>query len=736
MNKKYRFGALFFLVLVSACSTKKDTFINRNFHSLTTKYNVLHNGKEAYQKGIDNINSKYEDDFFSILPIEPIKFEGKTKIDIPKFSNDFGGGPGAPSIKEEKKPSPSSFERAEEKAVKAIQKHSMNIYGLERNKQIDDAYLLLGKSRYYTERFIPAIDAFNYIVTNYPKASLIDETKIWRAKSNIRIDNEMFAIETLSLLLKKPDLDDRLREEGYTAMAMAYMKMDSVHRVKENLWLATKTDKNKAQTARNLFILGQLYGQENNKDSASLVFNKLINFRRAPYKYRIHANIQLARNSASDSSTVALLKRFDKLIKNRDNRPYLDALYCQVGELEERRDSIERAKKSYKKSIEAKNGSAKQKSYSYEKLADLYFKELDYVSAGIYYDSVVSVAPDKKNLRIRRIERRAKNLGSLIKYENTLYTNDSILRLAKMPEKEREKYFQDYIDKVKKQDEEDAQKKLNKIAFGESFGGGLQSAKKGKWYFYNGQSLSFGKTEFKKVWGNRALEDDWRWSEKSQIKTSAKTDSVSISQSIPKYDVKTYLNTIPSTEKELDSLVFDRNNALFELGLIYKEQFKNPPKAIRYLERLLVSDPDESLILPTNYHLYQLYQNEGKQKAEEYKNVVLTKYPKSLFAKIIINPEQSVKEEKKTDEVSELYTIAYNLYKDTFFEEAVCFIDMTLPTIEESILIPKFELLKAYAIGKYQGKDAYKSALEKVAVGFSQTEQGKQALKILERLKE
>jgi hypothetical protein len=56
------------------------------------------------------------------------------------------------------------FELAETKATKAIQKHSMNIDGRERNFQIDEAYLLLGKARYYDQRFIPALDAFNYIL--------------------------------------------------------------------------------------------------------------------------------------------------------------------------------------------------------------------------------------------------------------------------------------------------------------------------------------------------------------------------------------------------------------------------------------------------------------------------------------------------------------------------------------------------------------------------------------------
>ena len=319
----------------------------------------------------------------------------------------------------------------------------MNINGKERNKKIDDAYLLLGKSRYYTERFIPAIDAYNYIIANYPKASLINETKIWRAKAHIRIDNEELAIETLELLLKKPDLPDFIREDANTALAMAYTKLDSINTVRNYLWEATKTSKNKAQSARNLFVLGQLYSLDKIKDTASIVFKKLINFKQAPYKFRIHAEIELAKNSISDSSSLAILERYKKLIKNRDNRPYLDAIYYQVAVLEQERDSLNEAILNYNKSLRAKNGGAKQKTYSYEQLAKIYFKDLDYVTSGAYYDSILQVAKNKNTLRIKRFERRAKNLSSLVKYEKNLQKNDSILTLAALPKEQLEQYFQE-----------------------------------------------------------------------------------------------------------------------------------------------------------------------------------------------------------------------------------------------------------------------------------------------------
>ena len=739
MKNSQKIGFLSVLLFIVSCSTKKDAFLNRNYNALTTQYNILYNGGVAFDQGLNEINLNYEDDFFELLPIEPLSFEN-IKFRIPILSTgakEPGIGFDVKKTEEPEEPL-TPFDIAEQKAVKAIQKHSMNINGKERNKKIDDAYLLLGKSRYYTERFIPAIDAYNYIIANYPNASLINETKIWRAKAHIRIENEELAIETLEILLRKPDLPDFIREDANTALAMAYAKLDSVNTVRNYLWEATKTSKNKTQRARNLFVLGQLYSLDKIKDTASMVFKKLINFKQAPYKFRIHAQIELAKNAVSDSSSLAILERYKKLIKNRDNRPYLDAIYYQVAVLEQERDSLNDAILNYNKSLRAKNGGAKQKTYSYEQLAKIYFKDLDYVTSGAYYDSILQVAKNKNTLRIKRFERRAKNLSSLVKYEKNLQKNDSILTLAALPKEQLEQYFQEYIDKIKKEDEELAQKKLNQISFGSSFGGGLQSTKaKGKWYFYNTQSLGFGKGEFKRVWGNRPLEDNWRISDKSIIANEPNEDSDFITNmKNPRYEISTYLETVPTSAKELDSLTFDRNTALFELGLIYKEQFKNPLKATRNLERLLVSNPDKELILPANYHLYQLYLLTGNAKAAQYKDFILNSYPDSPFSKIILNPEIELSKEKEVDADAEVYEIAYKLYKDDFFEDAICFIDMTIPTlVEGSILVSKFELLKAYAIGKYQNKDSYIAALEKVAVGYPQTEQGKKALEIMKRLK-
>ena len=196
-----------------------------------------------------------------------------------------------------------------------------------------------------------------------------------------------------------------------------------------------------------------------------------------------------------------------------------------------------------------------------------------------------------------------------------------------------------------------------------------------------------------------------------------------------------YIKTIPTDKNKIDTLILDRNQALYELGLIYKEQFKNTKLAIERLERVASLDPKKELILPINWHLYQVYKNVGNQKkSDKHQNIILTKYTNTIFAKTIRNPNKKIEEEISVDEIENLYKEIYYLYKDNKYQETVAKVVDILPSIENSKLIAKFELLRAYAIGKYTDKKTYKFALEAIVIKYGKTAEGKQAKKIIEQL--
>ena len=720
---------LFSFAVLLSCSTKKDTMVNRAYHSVTTKYNILYNGGVAFQEGLDEISVKHKDNFWEQLAIEPITFEPE-KFNIPAFN----GNPGTPEEKNATK-----FDKAEEKAVKAFQLHTMNIGGRERNKQIDDAYLLLGQSRYYTQRFIPAIEAFNYVIINYPYADVINETRIWRAKTNIRLDNDKLAIESLKIVLKGKELKDKVKEAAHTALAMAYVKTDSTQRAIEQLTLATQTHENVAQATRNMFVLGQIYAKENKKDSAALVFQKLINFKKAPYKFKIYAHLDLAKTATKDSLVNVLIAKFEKLSKARENRKYLDAIYYQRGLLEEKRDSLHIALNYFKKSLHVPNGDQIQKTYTFEKLGNIDFEHSLFVRAGAYYDSVIQISKHSTTKRIRKLRRKSKNLAALINFEKMLKSNDSVLKIADWSKQEQKAFFEKYIASLKKADAKKAAQQLKTISFGSNFSDGttVRNTKKGKWYFYNNQSLSFGKAAFEKTWGTRPLEDDWRISDKqiqAQVTATTVAKTNAKKNTLPQYELSTYLNAIPTSKTMIDSLTYDRNDALYQTGIIYKEQFKNVDLAILRLERLLSVKPDQNLVLPTKYLLYQLYTELGSSKSIAMKSTILKDYPKSKYAEILENKPKKGNEEV-ISEIEAIYKELYYIYKDDQFADVVAQIIELAPRIKDSNLIAKFELLKAFAIGKYQSKASYKKALEYVAFNYGNTIEGRNANEIIKQLK-
>jgi len=145
-------------LVLASCSRKKDSFVNRNYHAVTTEFNTLYNGQVALDAGKESLISTFKDNYWDILPIERIAFTDEISLG-----------------EENRDP---NFLKAEEKAVKAIQNHAMKLDGEERNPQIDEAFMLLGKARYFDKKFVPAIEAFNYVLAYYPKSNNIAQAKI------------------------------------------------------------------------------------------------------------------------------------------------------------------------------------------------------------------------------------------------------------------------------------------------------------------------------------------------------------------------------------------------------------------------------------------------------------------------------------------------------------------------------------------------------------------------------
>ena len=703
-------------LLLSACSTKKDAFLNRNWHALNTKYNVLYNGNLAFEEGREQLNDTYRDNYWELLPVERLQVTDEIKLDS-----------------EDNNP---NFIRAEDKATKAIQKHSMEIGDEERNPQTDEAFLLLGKARYFDQRYVPAIEAFNYILQKYAESDKLNEATIWREKTNIRLENEELALRNLRRLLKYERLKNQEYADARAMMAQAYINLKAPDTAIQQLKIASAYTKKNAEKGRYYFIIGQLYNQLGFKDSANFAFDKIIDLqRKTPRVYWVNAHLQKIQNiEITNENKEDLLEYLTWLELNRENRPFLDKIYRQIAVYHNTLEQDSLSLAYYNRSLRAANQSPQLFALNYEDLAEHYFDDNEYKTAGAYYDSVLPNLPENTK-KYRTIKKKLDNLEDVITYESTVQYADSVITVYKMPLEGRKAYFQGYIDQLKAKADELAAKEESRLnagfaVFGESKGG---KENKGKFYFYNITSLGYGKTNFKNKWGNRTLEDDWRWSTKNTAQgldlTAIGTDTPNDEQGeIPedlKYSLDYYLERVPTDVAVIDSLDRERNFANYQLGLIYKEKFKENMLAAAKLERVLESSPEERLVLPSKYNLFKIYEEVGSPLALDMKENIIRNHPSSRYAEILLNPQAVL--EASEDSPEARYARLYQLFEAQEFLRVITGSEESINMFPGDPIVPKFEMLKATAIGRLQGYKEFKEALNYVALNYPNKPEGKKA---------
>lgn len=731
----------FAISVLIACSTKKDKFINRNFHAINTEYNVLFNGELALQAGLDEVRDTYKDNFWEILPIERMQTSEEAFLPGQKTKN-------------------ANFEKAEDKATKAIQKRSMLIGGSEKNPQMDEAHLLLGKSRYYDNRFIPALEAFNYILYKSPASDKIYEAKIWREKTNVRLENDALAVNNLTKLLNEIKFKDQIYADANATLAQAFLNLEQKDSAISRLRKATKYTKKDEEEARYKFILGQLFESIEEKDSAYAYYQSVIDMKRnSPKRYTIQSHAkQIQQFDVIKGDTIALFERFKKLVEDRENRPYLDVLYHEKALVYERLKQPDNAVKNYNKSLKAQSLDSYLLASNYRNLGEIYFYKAKYQTAGHYYDSTLALLKPRTR-EFNAFKKKRDNLDDVIKYEGIAQRNDSIINVASLSKEDKIAFFEDYIAKLKKKEEEAEKlaqiqaekdeiaasnlqntntKQLsfsNKNSISNQAGTGFSGDS--KFYFYNQTTVEFGKREFVKTWGKRNSDGNWRLSssrstqsKKDEVEDQKAEDEVVASKEAdPKYSPDFYIAQLPTAKAELDSIAKERNFAYYQLGVIYKEKFKEYQLASDRLEILLRSKPEERLVLPAMYNLYKIYEITDPAKALAMKDKITSQYPDSRYAQILSKTGSSA--ESLLDDPEIVYKNLYKSYEKGEYREVAANTDFAIEKFTGDEIMPKLELLKSKIVAKIKGLAEYKKALNYVALTYPNSDEGKDAEELL-----
>ena len=669
---------------------------------IPTMYNVLYNGNLALEEGKKELAEKRKDNYFEILEVEP-------EVRSQNYNLKGEGNP--------------HFDRAEEKAIKAIQRHSMVFDGKQKNRKIDDAYMLLGKARYYNGRYIPALEAFNHLLTNYGETNQRYNAAVWREKAHIQLGREQLAVAALEKILEEEQPKRRERATLHAVLAQAFINLEAYPKAIEALKQASQETKEKPKRGRYYFIIGQLFEHLQQKDSAQAYYQKVIGLNwNVPRRLWVEAQVGKARTQTlTPEEKIAYTKKLRKMEKLYEHKDLLDLVYFQHALFLEGENQPKAATNYFLRSLEKNKDNEGLRRRTHEHLGELYFKDKKYPLAYAHYDSTLVYIP-KNTLEHLYMRRKRDNLAQITAFENTIAKADSLSRIMKMPKEEQIRYFERHIDSLKQQPA--TQQAVTITDFGRATTPQQQNPQEG-FYFYLPQTVAYGKQLFKQRFGDRPLMDNWRWSNQliAQQSTDVVTDSLAISQISP----EDYLKKLP-TPSELEQLQKDRETALYGVGELYWEKFADGKLAEQRLTRLLSLTHNDKLKEKTLYLLYKINEKNPKE-ADAYKQQLLTSFPNSEYAKPI-SGQQSTNEK----ELQEQYQRLSDQLAAQQYAEVLAYIQAHKTAYKTSSMGPDFDILKAKAIARLEGKAAYIRELEAIVQEYPNTSQAddlKEKLKIL-----
>lgn len=729
---KYLLIAGLSLILVT-CSVEKNTETSRFYHSLTARFNIYFNGYESFKSGLAKIMNGHRDDYAEILNV----FEYSDPSTATMASGDM--------------------ERAIQKASKLIslksitakpeirgkreisEKEKKLLDQSEYNEWVDDSYLLIGKSRFYKHEFTEAEAIFNYCITSTNDLLIRDEAKIWLAR--LYNENKNYS-ESLRLLdeLENTGVKKNLESMYFTTMADLYIKQKRYSEALDPLSKAVELVSGKRTRYRLTYLLAQLYEQTGDGTKATALYRKVVKMN-PPYEVEFNARINIAGVfDVNTGNPKEIRKELEKMLRDSKNKEFHDQIYFALGNLSMKEGNDAEALGYYKKSAAGSSQNQNQKGRSYLSLANYYYEKADYMEAGMYFDSAV-IFLDLKYPGLASLKTKSQSLKSLVSQLVIIEREDSLQRVALMPEANRNELISSIIARVTKDESEgkttDNNDRYNIGQYYENerrFQGNIQQ--EGKWYFYNQAALTFGRTEFRRRWGDRRLEDNWRRSNKTRTTSQqaalspgeipaavSDTAAAVIDNKKPEF----YLRNLPLNDSMMNASKEILANALLNAGKAYSENIYDTVTAISTLESLLERFPSSPHVPEALYNLYKLTQNKNKVRSEAYRQRLIEKYPKSEFAMILSDPAYFENKMAELKQNEKLYEEAFRAYNEEKFQDAIFLTNDALRRYPESSLAPKFMLLHSYSLAKISDERQFKEDLNKVIKTWPNTPESRKA---------
>lgn len=728
--------------LITGCSVEKNTGASRFYNSLISKYNIWFNGNEAYKAGVAKVSSSNRDDYTSLLPV----FEYTSPESARAATSDMERA----MQKASKVISLYSITaRPDEKGHKGANAKSEEFYNRrEYNEWVDDSYLLLGKAQFYLKNLVAARSSLSFTVSITTDPDLATEANIWLA----RIQTEEGNFGEASRILKDiPDIDGSsaaLRSMYYTTMADVSLRQKRYSDAVMPLTKAVDDTRDKRTRVRLTYLLAQVCRAAGDNELSTRYFHEVIRMN-PPYELEFNAGINLAGvTDISHGSADELMRSLKKMLRDSKNKDYLDQIYFALGELEQRMGNTDEALNMYTQSAASSTVNSRQKTRAYLALGRYYYSRPDYMTASLYYDSA-SFLIDERFPDHDIISRRTSDLDEYAGYHRVAVTEDSLRSVAQMTASERDALIAGII-----RNYEEQQASMQKQADGsdrynmglyyenEQRSQGAISAE-GGWYFYNQAAMTFGRTEFRRRWGDRRLEDNWRRANKAHVAFNAaapaengevkqKSDSAAAD---PRRTKEYYLANLPLTDSLMDLSAEKSALALLGEGKVLASRLADTLMAARSFEEAAAPGNSDDIRAEALYELYRLLQKSDPARADRRRADLLTGFPKSEYALILSDPDYVKRQQEMASRALKKYETAYDAFTSERYAETQSICNEIITQLPADDLIPKFMLLDAMATGATSGEAAYKEKLDSLVAKFPSTPEGIRASEIVAYLK-
>lgn len=712
-HHKYYLLAAFCFTLFASCSTQKTKWVNVTYHNINCHYNVWWNGNEALKSGLKKLGEKSEDDYTQILPVYQL------------------------GTKEQAMEVKSDMDRAMEKGLKGIKKHSIYKNGKEWVVYVKNCYILTAYGSFYEKDYAATDNTCRLIINQFSGTKEADEARILLARSMTLQKQYTDAESTLEALARDAENDNlasNLKAKLYLAMVECCLPQEKYKKSVQYIRLALDQVKDRKTRARLYFILAQIYQKLDKRVTAARYYEKVLKCKPS-YIMEFNARINQAACSDMDHADIeALNKSLNRMLRDKKNEEYKDQIYYAKGDMYMGVKDAQKACENYKLAVKYARPKSPMKAKAALRMADVLYDVFEnYDVAQSYYDTAMHVISIEYP-HYDEIRERHYLLTSLVDFTRIISRNDSLINVANMDSITRINYINQKIEEVKEQEA-----KAKEEALLQQLEAERQAANKsleGNWYFYNTRTVQQGKEGFQSNWGSRLLEDYWFLSHKdpgmismmmegvasqNEEETNAEADADSLvadslqhvaelgqygSPDDP-HAVAYYLKGLPTTQAQQDSMHTQIAECLLNAGYIFNDGINNTGRALECYLRMTNDFSDDSRIVQAFYQLYLIYSKQGNTpQANYYRDMVLMGFPDSDYANLIRDREFYKEIIRRSQQAQTDYAAIYRSYQLGRYNDVVIGVDRALLLYKEEPLAGKYKYWKGMALLRSQQRDA------------------------------